>query len=400
MDPMTRRRFLLASGGVAAGAMADAAAVVTWRSLHHAARERPAVADDRVLVVVTLYGGNDGLNTVVPWSDDAYRDARPGLAYAEHDVLHLDAHFGFNPAMTGIKALWDRGLVAVVHGVGYPEPDRSHFRSMDIWQTADPDTPVPTGWIGRWLDATGDDPLRAVAIGPVLPVLAIGGRSTAATLVPGPFTPMPSEVAQFVQALGESSPADRPAVRQVASGCTAAHRADTTFARALATAAPGDADGGLGSQLGTVAAAIRAGVPTRVWSVGIGGFDTHSDELGTQQALWKSVDAAVSSFFTAVEGASQRVTMMIHSEFGRRVRANASEGTDHGTAGPVLLLGPGLRRGFHGEHPTLTDLDPAGDLTASVDFRAVYGELLGSVLGTDPHAVLGKVPPALGLIAP
>ena len=148
-----------------------------------------------------------------------------------------------------------------------------------------------------------------------------------------------------------------------------------------------------------MAAAIGAGVPTKVWSVSLGGFDTHSDELGTQQALWKAVDAAVGSFFAAVDGGTRRVTMMIHSEFGRRVKANGSDGTDHGTAGPVLLLGPGLHGGFHGEYPSLTALDSDGDLTSSVDFRAVYGELLGSVLGTDPHAVLDRVPASLGLLA-
>ena len=152
----------------------------------HLARVVSAVSDpqpvgSKILVLVTLYGGNDGINTLVPYADPAYHDARPELAYAEGEVLHLDASVGLNPAMKGMATLWREGRLAVVRGVGYPRPDHSHFRSMDIWQTASPDAPVNTGWIGRWLDATGDDPVRAVNIGAVLPPLAGANSSAAAT---------------------------------------------------------------------------------------------------------------------------------------------------------------------------------------------------------------------------
>ena len=398
MDTLTRRRFLLASGGVAAAALADSALTLTWDSLHRAAATRPAAAGDRVLVVVTLYGGNDGLNTVVPWADNAYHDARSELAFSDSEVIHLDSRLGLNPSMTGIKSLWDRGQVAIVNGVGYPNPDRSHFRSMDIWQTGSPTSPTSTGWLGRWLDATGDDPLRAVAIGPTLPPLAIGARCTAATLATGPFVPLPAPVGRFVEALATTSTGDSPASHEVATGCSAAHSADAVFATALGTAAPTGATGALGAQLDSVAKAVKAGVPTKVWCVSLGGFDTHSNERTTQENAWKQVDTAVSGFFGALAGDSHRVTMMIHSEFGRRVKANASQGTDHGTAAPVFVIGPEARGGFHGDYPSLTALDSNGDLKAGVDFRAVYGELLGSVLGADPHQVLDEVPAPVGAI--
>ena len=158
---------------------------VNWHDLLRAAQDRPLPADAGVLVIVTLYGGNDGINTLIPYADNAYHDARPELAYAPGDVLHLDEQLGLNPAMNGLAQLWNQRQLAIVRGVGYPQPDHSHFRSMDIWQTASPAEPVSTGWIGRWLDATGDDPLRAVNIGPVLPPLAVGEKYTAAALSTG-----------------------------------------------------------------------------------------------------------------------------------------------------------------------------------------------------------------------
>ena len=135
-----------------------------------------------ILVIVTLYGGNDGINTVIPYTDNAYHDARPDLAYAPDEVLPLDGQFGLNPALAGLAGLWGTRRLAIVRGVGYPNPDRSHFRSMDIWQTASPKDPVPTGWIGRWLDAGGDDPLRAINVGAVLPLLAVGEKQIASAL--------------------------------------------------------------------------------------------------------------------------------------------------------------------------------------------------------------------------
>ena len=167
MNSWSRRRFLLASG--VAGAAVAGAGAVTWSQVFASGITDPKPMGQRTLVMVTLYGGNDGLNTLIPYADPAYRKARPDLAYDPADVLHLDGEFGLNPSMKNLARMWGEHRLAIVRGVGYPKPDHSHFRSMDIWQTAAPQTPVNTGWIGRWLDATGDDPLRAVNIGSVLP---------------------------------------------------------------------------------------------------------------------------------------------------------------------------------------------------------------------------------------
>lgn len=412
MDTLSRRKFLLAAGVTGAVGLTAGAGAVTWSDLRSRARTDPLGAGDRVLVVVTLYGGNDGINTLVPYADPAYHDARPELAYSPSEVLQLDSQLGLNPGLPGLHTLWGKKQLAVVRGVGYPTPDHSHFRSMDIWQTASTSNQVTSGWIGRWLDATGDDPLRAVSIGSVLPVLAVGKKGTAASLPAGPFMDLPGATAGVVQALGTSDRADSAAEASVCAAYRAERAVAGVFSR-LASPGPGGASPGAGSrtksrpggnpladQLTVVATAIMSGVPTKAWAVSLGGFDTHSDEKATQQTLLATIDSAISGFFTTLGNHPNApgVVMMVHSEFGRRVQANASQGTDHGTAAPMFVIGAPVRGGFHGEQPSLTDLDD-GDLKATVDFRAVYGEMLTGVLGTDPHAVLDTVPPALGLLA-
>ncbi|GLY47651.1 hypothetical protein [Lentzea sp. NBRC 102530] len=182
MDSLTRRRFLTLSGVTAAGALALGATRVNWEDLMKAAADDPLDASQGVLVVVTLYGGNNGLNTVVPAEDRAYQDARPDLAHEPGEVLGLGEGLGLNPGLKGLKGLWDEQGLAVVRGVGYPRPDHSHFRSMAIWQTASPRTSVPSGWLGRWLDETaGGDPLRALSVEPLLPPMLAGERTAAAS---------------------------------------------------------------------------------------------------------------------------------------------------------------------------------------------------------------------------
>src|SRR6201993_1766 len=184
MPDLNHRKFLIASAGIGAAGLLSGACAVSWPDLMKEAKERPLAEGSGVLVIVTLYGGNDGVNTVIPYADNAYHDARPELAYAPGDVLALDDQLGLNPALKGLAQQWNNRKLAIVRGASYPQPDHSHFRSMDIWQTASPAEPVSTGWIGRWLDATGSDPLRAVNIGSVLPPLAVGEKCTAAALSP------------------------------------------------------------------------------------------------------------------------------------------------------------------------------------------------------------------------
>ena len=391
MTEINRRRFLIASAGVGAAGLLSTAVAVEWPDLMRAARDRPLPEGAGVLVIVTLYGGNDGINTLIPYADNAYHDARPDLAYAPGDVIRLDAQLGLNPAMRGLARLWNQRQLAIVRGVGYPKPDHSHFRSMDIWQTASPAEPVSTGWIGRWLDSTGDDPLRAVNIGPVLPPLAVGEKHTAAALsLVGAPGRQADRLDAVMGALGADDPGDTPAMAAVCK----AYRAARTANKAFASVKPGAREhNSLAAQLDMVAGAVRARVPTRVYTVQLGGFDTHAGERETQQRLLGILDAAVTQFLQGMAGDryGRNVVLMAYSEFGRRVRANASEGTDHGTAGPVFVAGvPGgpVRGDFYGEQPSLTDLDH-GDLKFTTDFRDIYAELLTRTVGTDPTPSVG-----------
>ncbi|KQH76644.1 hypothetical protein AO501_31600 [Mycobacterium gordonae] len=389
---MNRRKFLIAGAGVGAAGLLSGALAVDWDDLLRAAQDRPLAAGDGVLVIVTLYGGNDGINTLIPYADNAYHDARPELAYAPDDVLHLDDHLGLNPAMRGLSQLWNDRRLAIVRGAGYPKPDHSHFRSMDIWQTASPDAPVPTGWIGRWLDATSDDPLRAVNVGSVLPLLAVGERQTAAALS---TTQIPSARSDLfratIEALGVDDPTDTPAMAAVRQSYRAAQSTDAAFKNVTGTESPN----ALASRLSVVAAAIKARVPTRVYLAHLGGFDTHANERGTQQRLLQTFDEAVTGFLQQVAGAN--VVVLAYSEFGRRVAANASQGTDHGTAGPVFVAGVPVKGGFYGEEPSLTDLDH-GDLKYTTDFRDIYHELLVRTLRTDPTPSVGAGRSSLGFL--
>ena len=399
MSPVIRRQFLVGSGVLGALGVLGASAV-TWEELRHAASTTPLPAGSGILVVLTMYGGNDGLNTVIPYADNAYHDARPELSYRPEEVLHLDGQLGLNPAMKGLAQLWGQHDLAIVRGVGYPKPDHSHFRSMDIWQTAVPGEPSPTGWVGRWLDATGDDPLRAVNIGSVLPTLAIGAKHTASALDPS-SVPLSAQLKAELAGLAASDPHDSAAQGFVCSGYRSEQTVSQAFSSIETGGKAGVASGGnpLRTQLDLVSQCIKAGVPTRVYSVGLGGFDTHADERRTQEQLLGRLDQAVSGFLRDMAGhpRGRDVVLLAYSEFGRRVRANASQGTDHGTAGPVFLAGSRVAGGFHGDEPSLTDLDD-GDLKSAVDFRDVYHELLHRVVATDPAPVLGPGRRDLGLI--
>lgn len=392
---INRRRFLIASAGVGATGLLSGAVAVSWRDLQHAAYDRPLPDDAGVLVIVTLYGGNDGINTVIPYADSAYHDARLELAYAAGDVVQLDAQLGLNPGLRGLAQLWQQRQLAIVRGVGYPKPDHSHFRSMDIWQTASPAEPVSSGWIGRWLDATGDDPLRAVNIGAVLPPLAVGEKHTAAALSTAAAEKVADALDATMLALSATDPNDTPAMAAVSTAYRDARTTDAAFA----SIKPESAHNSLATQLNVVAAAIKARVPTRVYSVQLGGFDTHADERDTQQRLLQTFDEAVTAFLREMAGdrCGRNVVVLAYSEFGRRVAANASQGTDHGTAGPVFVAGVPVKGGYYGDEPGLTDLDH-GDLKFTTDFRDIYYELLVRTLGTDPAPSVGTGRTSLGFL--
>jgi uncharacterized protein (DUF1501 family) len=417
MDTLTRRKFLLASGVTGAAALVGGAGAVTWNELHSAAARDPLPQGAGILVLLTLYGGNDGLNTVVPAADPAYQSARPDLAYQQHEVLDLGDGLGLNPAMTAMHDLWTGGKLAIVRGVGYPQPNHSHFVSMDIWQTASPAEPSTSGWLGRWLDSQPDDQLRtlrAVSLGAVLPPLLAGTKTAGSSLPLGRFALPKGAAGSALQALGHPSTQDCPnaayAARDTAdlftvsgafgASLSAAHASGGAASKGTkGTQNKGAAAGSLAQQLDIVAGCIESSVPTRVYAVSLGGFDTHSAEKGTQSTLLKEVSDALGAFQQRISAGSRArdVVLVAYSEFGRRVTANANQGTDHGTAGPVFVLGDSVRGGFVGEQPSLTDLD-AGDLKFHTDFRSVYATVLDRVLGVDPASVLGGSFPALPFV--
>jgi uncharacterized protein (DUF1501 family) len=403
MAEFNRRKFLIAGAGVGAAGLLSGVVAVTLPDMLEAARERPLPEDTGILVIVTLYGGNDGINTVIPYTNNAYHDSRPDLAYAEHEVLPLDGQLALNPALKGLAGMWKNRRLAIVRGVGYPKPDRSHFRSMDIWQTASPKDPVSTGWIGRWLDAGGDDPLRALNIGAVLPLMSIGEKQVASALSEN-IPRIPGGVATTLAALSEDDPRDTAAMSAVRSTYRAGMITEPEFGRVVkgidpTAASSGPDEDSLQAQLDLVARCVRAGVPTRVYMVSLGGFDTHADERGTQEELLRELDEALTPFLRQMRTNThgRNLVVMAYSEFGRRVAANASQGTDHGAAGPVFLAGGPVKGGFYGDEPSLTDLND-GDLKVTTDFRDIYHELLTHTLDSDPTPSIGPGRRDLGFL--
>lgn len=404
MDTWTRRRFLATSGVV--GGFALAAGATAWGVDELLATgSGESDADASTLVLVTLYGGNDGLNTLVPAADSHYQDLRDDLAYGEDEVLALGEGLGLNPGMKGMKKLWDEKRLAVVRGVSYPRPDHSHFRSMAIWQTASPSGPLPSGWLGRWLDHTGGgDPLKGVSVGATLPPL-MAGETTAGAAVRLGGRKLPdawqrtctelSHVGDDAHPLLKRAGTSLADLTEVASAFNSEEEPDTQDPGEPRDEEKGNegasagGQGELGAQLDVVAKAIEAGVSTRAYSVSLGGFDTHANEKATQSRLLSGLDSDLSRFMERVRKtkAGRRVVVAVYSEFGRRPRANASQGTDHGTAGPLFVLGEPVKGGFYGDQPSLTDLTD-DDLRTTTDFRDVYATLLRNVLDTDPAKIL------------
>ncbi|MEM7227551.1 MAG: DUF1501 domain-containing protein [Planctomycetota bacterium] len=369
---------------------------------------RPGVPEDHVLVVVQLGGGNDGLNTVVPYGDRMYNTLRPQLAIPApgrtDSVLSLDdsAGIGLNPGLASFKDLFDDGVASIIQGVGYPNPNRSHFTSMDIWHTAALDG-KGDGWLGRYFDNNCNGTPEAegmISIGREAP-LAMNG------VINKPVTFESSELFQWsgrrvhdsleapYKEINETPELDGVdpegqlafLLRTSMDAQVSSDRIRTAVAKQPLVHYPG---GNLSDQLRVIGAMIRDGLSTRVYYASIGGFDTHANQAGTHQRLLRQVGDSLKSFYEDIkaQGNSSRVLTMVFSEFGRRVAQNASGGTDHGTAAPMYLIGDMVRPGLLGSHPSLNDLDQ-GDLKFTVDFRSIYATVLDDWLGASSRDVLG-----------
>lgn len=454
----TRRQFLRTSLlGAAAAWTLPSFLDQTFLALGAQAAENNATQivtgkDGPILVVVQQAGGNDGLNTLVPFADDAYHRARPGLGFAAKDVLRLNDYCGFNPNLAALKGLYDEGHVAIVQGVGYPNPNRSHFRSTEIWQTAsDANRFAAQGWLGSYFDncCRGADPTVGVAVGNAMPQAFTADTPTGVSFAnPEQFRWIDREKPQGSMSAAEFyyrqlNQPDDDALGGGGSGGFGNWKSKTPVGPARADFAGGSigsiASGGnaaagsngalssvdflertaldaqlssdrvlqiarttkplvayplgnrLADSLSLVGRMIAGGLATRVFYVSHGGYDTHQGQAGAHARLMREFNDALGAFCADLkaQGNFGRVLVMTFSEFGRRVAQNASGGTDHGAAAPMFLFGGALKGGFYGHYPSLTQLYQ-GDLVHNVDFRSVYATLLERWLRVPAEKVLGR----------
>lgn len=352
---------------------------------------------NKVLVVLQFSGGNDGLNTVIPIRNDIYYKARPKLGILRDKALQLTDEAGINPALPFFKNLFDEGNLGIMNGVGYPNPDRSHFRSMDIWQSASNSNEyVNTGWLGRYLDAqcSGcDKPTQALEIDDVLS-LALKGEKLKGLALRDPKKLYSTSNERYYREINAAHENEEPVVdylyKTLSETLSSAdyiyeqsrrHPSSQTYPAT-----------GLGKNFQTISSLILSDINTKVYYVSLGSFDTHVNQENQQKRLFTELNDAVNSFVTDMK-ANHRfedVTVMTFSEFGRRVAQNASGGTDHGTANCMFFIGGGLKqKGLINPMPDLSKLNQ-GDLIHSIDFKSVYATLLHKWLRADDQEILGK----------
>jgi uncharacterized protein (DUF1501 family) len=416
---LTRRDFLSRSLK-ASTLLACAPAVPQFLAATARAAERDK--DGTVLVVLEMGGGNDGLNTVIPYADDLYHKARPTLRLTRKNVVKVNDHVGLHTALNGLQPLLNDGRLAIVQGVGYPNPDRSHFESMDIWQSADLSRATQSGWLGRAVPSLHDKKgsIPAIQIGPDRLPLALQGA-------PGGVVSLNQQVPYQLDLGGDNGRHGprRKLIENLVTTKTAGPDDDLlAFVRrrqvqTYATldklkevldsskanpppqqiAAGGEGPSTLNNNLTLVARLIKQGFGSRVFYVAIDGFDTHANQADRHTALLQEMGNAIGNFFQQLKEGDhdKKVVLMTFSEFGRRVKENGSRGTDHGAGSCLFVAGPAVQGGPVGEHPKLDDLD-SGDLRHSIDFRRVYATLLDEWLGVDSRTVLNGQFPHLPLL--
>jgi uncharacterized protein (DUF1501 family) len=343
-------------------------------------------------VFLHLNGGNDGLNTVIPYKDPRYRALRPSLAVDAGQVRKISETLGLHPGLSGLETLWKRERLAIVNGVGYPQPNYSHFRSTEIWYTAQPERTPVDGWLGRALDArTSDKPLRAVALGKEAPL-------SLACASPGVVTmtdfrrfrlPRGMEAAAAAWDAYKDLPGRRGEV-----GAAGAQAIDVADRIAKLQPAAGPFQGRLGNEFRKVLSLLRADLDLECIQVSFGGFDTHAAQAASHNRLLTELGNNLRVFQEQLETTDlhERVVTVVFSEFGRRATENLSAGTDHGSAGPVFVIGSGVATAFHGAQPSLDDLD-GENLRFTTDFRRIYAALVRECFDLDPQAVIGDHEP-------
>jgi uncharacterized protein (DUF1501 family) len=401
----SRRDFLLSGLGLMGAVMYGPD---LFGALAQQAMAAPrVVGGSKVLILVQMSGGNDGLNTVIPFADPAYLKIRPTIGIKPDVVLKLDDKVALNPNMTPFQELFKAGKLAIVQGVGYPNPNRSHFRSIEIWQTAEPKKVKDTGWIGRYLDLASSGKAQVDNIFPAINVDPILPKTLSAQKV---VVPSINDVKNFTfkadpryeadrtaqlstfNSIYQKYPSNRPYVEELRRVGLDTTQASDSIAKMVATYKDGAKypNNGFGKGMQFIAQLIIGGVNCSIYNISIGGFDTHTNEQNAHQGLFKTLTEAVKALQTDLEahGMDKDVAIMTFSEFGRRVGENGGRGTDHGAAAPMFVIGSGVKGGIIGDQPSLTDLDD-GDLKYKTDFRSVYATILDRWLSADSKAVLG-----------
>lgn len=355
------------------------------------------VPNDTVLVVCQFSGGNDGLNTIVPYADKLYYQMRPTIGIAESEVIKLNDRMGLHPALAPIGELYKQGKVAIVQNVGYPQPNRSHFKSMDIWQSASPDGKMKYGWIGRHLDTNvNSNPVYALGLSTDKP-LALAGKTASvpcfaslADIQAMIGDPDSERMLRAIQGMDAKAGSPEAVVQQ--ANRTALDAMDI-LASQLSKFTPKQTYGNdpFGNGFKQISQLIATSPKTRIVYFSTGGFDTHARQVDTQAKLLGNFANALSAFQNEMEacGRADKVIVLVFSEFGRRVAENGSQGTDHGAAAPMLLIGKKVKGGFHGANPDLANL-MGGDLAYKIDFRQVYASTLDQWIGGDSAVVLGQ----------
>ncbi len=353
---------------------------------------------NRTLIIIQMAGGNDGLNTVVPYTDSRYYDHRSYLAVSDEDVLDLNGELGLHPVLGKMKLLWDQGLLAVVQGVGYENQSYSHFESMHVWQTADNKGKLGEGWLGRYFESLKgmeDNIFQGLAVGKLMPYECSNLNAPIPVVSSIDKYRLKGSSEQRSEALLKlygSSPLDAPygvlldnTIEAVYKSSEALQTADKNYKSDIQYP-----ETSLSKSLKVLAEAIIGDLGVRVGHVKIGGFDTHSDQIVEQPDLLQEMSEAIYAFYEDLKaaGRDQDVLIMTWSEFGRRVKSNGSGGTDHGAAAPMFLIGSPVIGGVYGENPNLRNLDK-DNLRFTTDFRSVYSTVLEEWLGAAPEAILG-----------
>jgi uncharacterized protein (DUF1501 family) len=411
MDPLiSRRRLLTGAAQAGAGLFCLTAADLLGLSAGAQAAGISEVQSAKVLVVIWLSGGNDGLNMVVPYADGAYYTARPGIAIKQGEALKVNDKLGLNPNMAALSKMYNEGHVAICQAVGYPRANRSHFHSRDIWETAYPESFTATGWLGRLLDDISRDN-KSKNKSSILPAVNLDATLPKSLVAKSIAVPTVNNLADFdfrtdpkfagdrniqmaaLDDIYQNFASGRPHAQLLREAGLAANRASDRLVNIVHgyKAKANYPGGGLADGLRFVSQMIVGGVNASVYNLSLGGFDTHTNQRGGQGNQLRQLSEAIAAFHGDLAGhkMDKQVITLVYSEFGRRVAENGSQGTDHGAAAPVFVIGSGVTGGVYGEHASLTSLDE-GDLKYAIDFRQIYATIVDRWFGLDSREVLGK----------